>query len=207
MAIRRLSFLDRRGGLLGRSRWQRRRHSVLLCLRIGVGRLRCDLGRAGASRRRLRRRRRPGFRARCRLQGLRRLRHLRIANDNHSQRKAGQRNPRRDHDGCQQQIVPQAALFVVQGHSIHRDLFAGLTDVTPHRSPGNRQAKRKRTPARLLESGRYSSSNPASPSSSANASIVPLLFQASAETGAVPFLRTRISAPSFSRTIRMVPSL
>jgi hypothetical protein len=196
MAIRRLSFLDRRGGLLGRSRWQRRRHSVLLCLRIGVGRLRCDLARPGA-----------GFRARCRLQGLRRLRHLRIANDNHRQRKAGQRNPRRDHDGCQQQIVPQAALFVVQGHSVHRDLFAGLTDVTPHRSTGNRQAQRKRTPVRLLESGRYSSSNPASPSSSANASIVPLLFQASAETGAVPFLRTRISAPSFSRTIRMVPSL
>ena len=28
-----------------------------------------------------------------------------------------------------------------------------------------------------------------------------------ADTGAVPFLRTRISAPSCSRTIRMVPSL
>src|ERR1700723_2665828 len=55
------------------------------------------------------------------------------------------------------------------------DLFAGSTDVTRHRS---------REPANRGSSGRYSSSSPASPSSSANASIVPLLFQASAETGA-----------------------
>ena len=51
-----------------------------------------------------------------------------------------------------------------------------------------------------------SSSSPALPSSSEKASSVPLAFQASAETAAVPFRRTRISAPSSSRTIRTVPS-
>jgi hypothetical protein len=54
---------------------------------------------------------------------------------------------------------------------------------------------------------RQSSSIPASPSSSANASKVPFAFQANAATGAGPLRRTRISAPSSSRTIKMVPSL
>ena len=97
--------------------------------------------------------------------------------------------------------------FCRQRHSVHRDLLAGLTEVARHRSLGNRFTPRQALGRLSRRKTPYSSSNPASPSSSANASIVPLLFQASAETGAVPFLRTRISAPSFSRTIRMVPSL
>ena len=76
------------------------------------------------------------------------------------------------------------------------------------RSPPN-CSRDQRIPERMVprEPSCYSSSNPASPSSAANASSVPLAFQASADTGSVPFLRTRISAPSWSRTIRIVPSL
>jgi hypothetical protein len=75
-------------------------------------------------------------------------------------------------------------------------LFTGPTAAGSDCSPEN--------PGRT---GCYSGSSPASPSSVANASSVPLLFQASAATGAVSFRRTRISAPSVIRTIRMVPSL
>ena len=64
----------------------------------------------------------------------------------------------------------------------------------------------KATGIEPISGKRYSANNPASPSSSANASSVPLAFQANAETGAVPFRRTKISAPSCSRTIKTVPS-
>ena len=51
-----------------------------------------------------------------------------------------------------------------------------------------------------------SASSPASPTSSENASNVPLAFQASAAMAGVPFRRTRSSPPSSIRTSRMVPS-
>ena len=84
------------------------------------------------------------------------------------------------------------ALFLSSGDiSITAKLFAISTETGAYGSAGTC----------------YSASSPASPSSAAKASSVPLAFQANPDTGSVPFLRTRISAPSCSRTIRMVPSL
>jgi len=51
-----------------------------------------------------------------------------------------------------------------------------------------------------------SANRPASPSSAANASKLPLAFQASAAMAAPPLRWTRISAPSLKRTISTVPS-
>jgi hypothetical protein len=116
----RLPFLDRWGGLFGRRGRQRWRRAFPLRLRIGLGRLRCYPGWPRAGRRRLGGRGRPGFRARRRLQGWRRLRDPRIVHGNLGQRNAGQSNPRRDHDGCQQQIVPVTTLSIVRRHSVHR---------------------------------------------------------------------------------------
>jgi hypothetical protein len=60
---------------------------------------------------------------------------------------------------------------------------------------------------RSRELGRTQSvSRPASPSSAAKASSVPLAFQASAAIAAPPLRWTRISAPSAIRTISTVPS-
>ena len=61
-------------------------------------------------------------------------------------------------------------------------------------------------PAQCSRERSQSSSNPASPSSAANARCVPFGFQARPATGTPTFRRTRISAPSLIRTIRMVPS-
>src|SRR4051812_24581181 len=72
----RLSFLDRRGGLLGRRRRQGRRGARLLRLRIRTRRLRRNIAGPLAGCCRLGGRRWFCFRARGRLQRLRRLRHL-----------------------------------------------------------------------------------------------------------------------------------
>ena len=114
------------------------------------------------------------------------------------QREAGDDQPRRHHRGGEQHIVPEKRVSCRPETWFHpRACSRYQRTRNRHGSAGN-----------LRQSGGvYSASNPASPSSAANASIVPLAFHASAETCAVPFLRTRISAPSFSRTIRMVPSL
>ena len=77
-------------------------------------------------------------------------------------------------------------------------LFAIPTAGAAHGSPGNL----RQTPRKVA----YNSTIPASPSSVANASCAPLALQASPATAALPRRRTRISAPSSSRTISTVPS-
>ena len=199
----RLSFLDRRCDLFGRSRRQRRRGACPSAPAHRGGRARAPAW-SGARRRVSTRRARwlwlprPASTATAAspapLCGSRTAISASERPDNDK--------PRRDHRGREQQILPVSRVFCRPGTCRSPRFVRGINGCHARIVPGNRAPAR-----RHVSRQRYSSSSPASPSSAANASSVPLAFQASAETGAVPFLRTRISAPSFSRTIRMVPSL
>ncbi len=118
--LRRLPFLDRRGGLFSRCRRQRRRRAGFLRLRIRSCRLRRQFRRPRTSRPRLSGSRRFGLGAGRRLQRRSRLRHLRMLRLDLGNRKPGHRKPRHDHDGGQQKVLLQSAFPVVRSHLIHR---------------------------------------------------------------------------------------
>ena len=190
-----LFLLNWRRHLLRRCGRQRRLGAFLLRLRIGVRGLGWNCSWPRTCRRRLGGRGRFAVRARGGLQRLRRLRHCGWPALRWVSERPATTSPAATNEPARS-ISFLKVRFLSSGFMICPPWFAGSTDAE-HIVPAG-TGRRK---------ARYSSSSPASPSSAANASSVPLPFHASAATGAAPRRRTRISAPSVSRTIRMVPSL
>ena len=201
---RRLPIRDRRRGLLRRRGRQRRLGAGFLCVRVGTGRLRRNVGWPCACRRRIGRRGRLGFSTGRRLQRWRRLRELRgIAGHDLVQRKRCNDQPKCNQHGRKKHVTSVVAFAVIGRHVVRPRIVPEVN--------GGQAAKFPWKPDlgnRILETGLrcYNSTIPASPSSVPKASSVPLAFQASAETAPPPFRRTRISAPSSNRTISTVPS-